>query len=280
MEAGVELSLLGKIISKAIYKIPEFCPRLKVIQYKIMPDHVHLIIQVLERLDKHIGYQIAGFKTEIANKWRKIAGNQKAQVFTDNYNDKIIFSFRSLDDVVKYVKQNPYRLAVRQARPYFFQSERGFDIDGRDMIGYGNPFLFRNPFKYPVIVHRADTEDRIQSKLENCRNHVLNNGIIVSAFISAREKEIRDCVINSGGKIILISAEPFMGRKKPHKMLFDLCAEGRLLILTPVDYLSFPRREHPTREQCLDMNNLAKKLSGWKDEDEEKEKKMKMPVQD
>lgn len=269
-EAFVKYSLLGKLIAKAIFNFQDVCPKIQVIQYKIMPDHVHLIIEVTERLENKVGNEIGAFKTGIANNWRKIKSNPDAQVFTDNYNDKILFSFRSLKDVIEYVKSNPYRLAVRQHRPDFFVSNRIVEIGERKMLAYGNLFLFRNPFMSSLVVHRADTQKVFDDKLEKCRYHTLNNGVIVSPFIAAREKEIRDCVIKSGGRIILISAEGFGGRKKPYKMLFDLCAEGRLLILTPVDYLRLPRREHPTRGQCLDMNNLAIELA--KDQPEENQK--------
>lgn len=257
----VELSPLGAIIENEIRNFSSHHRSIRVIEYIVMPDHCHMLIQVKERLDRPIGNAIGGLMTGISNIWRELNQNPALSVFEEGYNDRIIYSFMSLDVICSYIRQNPYRLAVRRARPAFFRKHRNILAGGREVQAYGNLFHLRNPFKYPLIVHRADDERSFRGKLEECLYHALNGGVIVSAFISRREKEIRKAIEQAGGRIILIHGRPLAEKEKPAKHDFDLCCEGRLLMISPVEYLSIPKSDHPSRTQCLAMNSLASSIA-------------------
>lgn len=261
---SVVYSSLGKIIENAVWNITKHNPKIKVLQYIIMPDHVHILIEVISRLEKPIGNEIGGFKTGISNTWRNLVNDNGIKVFETGFNDKIIYPDRNLDDVFKYIQQNPYRLAVRRMRPDFFQKQRNIFVDGREIQAYGNLFHFRNPFKYALVVHRNDSEAQFFQKLEDCIYYAANGGIVVSAFISPREKEIRKCIEEIGGKIMLINNRPIEDRGKPARHDFDLCSQGNLLIVSAMDYLSLPKTEHPSRSQCLDMNSLAIQIAKFR----------------
>lgn len=254
-------SLLGKIIEDAIWNIPKFNAKVRVLQYIIMPDHIHLLIQVISRLEKPVGNVIGGFKAGISNTWRQWRNDRSVNIFEEGFNDKIIYPDRELNDIFDYIRQNPYRLAVRWMRPVFFQKERNIFIAGREVQAYGNLFHFRNPFKYALVIHRKDTEAEFNQKLDDCIYYAANGGIVVSAFISPREKEIRKIIEDIGGKIILIHDRPIENRGKPARHVFDLCVQGNLLMVSPMDYATLPKTEHPSRSQCLDMNSLAEKVA-------------------
>ncbi len=260
--AGVTVSLspLGCIIEKEIKDFNTHHPKIAVLDHIVMPDHIHMLIQVRERLSKPVGTALGGLKTGISQIWREYIGNPDARVFDTGFNDKIIYSFRLLKDVSQYIRQNPYRLAVRRCRPDFFRKTRDLEIAGRKIQAYGNLFLFRNPFKTPLIVHRADSEQVFNDKKEACLTTAINGGVVVSAFISPREKEILKEVEAIGGRVIKIHHQPFGDRDKPALHDFERCAAGQLLLLSPADYATQPSCEHPTRAQCLDMNALATTL--------------------
>ncbi len=116
---------------------------------------------------------------------------------------------------------------------------------------YGNHHLLDNPFKEQVIVHRADTAEQFERNKEKWLYTAANGGILVSPFISRREKEIRREAEELGGRFILIANRPFGDREKPVGKDFGLCAEGRLLIIAPQSPLDF------SRSACLQMNTLA-----------------------
>lgn len=263
MPNGVRLTLsaIGEIIENEIKDFSIHHPEIRVIDYIVMPDHIHLLIHVKERLNRAVGSAVGGLMTGISKIWRELNHNPDLNVFEEGYNDRIIYSFISLDSVCSYIRHNPYRLAVRRQRPDFFKKERHIYIEGREVQAYGNLFHLRNPFKYPLTIHRADDDRIFNQKMQDCLYYSANGGIVVSAFISQREKQIRKAVEDAGGRIILVSDRPFEDREKPARHDFDLCAQGRLLIISPMDYRSLPQSEHPSRSQCLDMNALAEKIS-------------------
>lgn len=241
----VELSPLGKIIREEIFALPKFHPIIRVEQYIIMPDHVHMLVRVMERSPKHLGYYIGNLTGAV---------NRRQPAFEPGYNDKFIHPGRSLDDVYQYIRQNPYRLAVRQQHPEFFRKSRNLTIGNQSVQGYGNLFLLRNPFKYNLVIHRSDTDNDYRQKLEHCKYLAENGGVIVSPFISPREKQIRKEVEELRGRIIVVHDRVFTEREKPARHDFNLCCNGQLLLIAPT---TIDRHEHPTRSQCIAMNNLA-----------------------
>lgn len=56
-----ELSELGERIETEILNIPKYHPEIKILRFVIMPDHIHIVIGVMERLKKKLGYELAGF---------------------------------------------------------------------------------------------------------------------------------------------------------------------------------------------------------------------------
>lgn len=52
---------LGEKVNEELIGIPSFHPQLKILQYIIMPDHIHFVLQVKERLKRKLGYELAGF---------------------------------------------------------------------------------------------------------------------------------------------------------------------------------------------------------------------------
>ncbi len=121
---------------------------------------------------------------------------------------------------------------------------------------YGNMHLLANPFKESVVCHRADAGTSKEKNLEtNWMYTASNGGVLVSAFISGKEKEIREKVEEAGGRIILISNEAFGERYKPGGRNFQLCEEGRMLIIAPMTSLA------GCRQTYLLMNSLAEWIS-------------------
>lgn len=253
----IELLPLGKLIQSAIHSIPDFEPHIRVYQYIIMPDHVHILLSVEEHLDRAFGIFIRGLKTQVANRWRSITNDPSATVFEPDFNDRIVYSFRNLNDIFSYIRHNPYRLAVRKMRPEFFERSRQLKIENKEMQAYGNLFLLRNPFKYALIIHRKDSDSDFEHKRKNCLHHALNGGVVVSAFISPREKALRKEIEDNGGRIIVLHNRPFSAKEKPARHDFDLCAKGRLLLIAPQNFTG----KTLTRSQCLELNALAQSLA-------------------
>ncbi len=108
----VALSPLGNLIAKEIRAIRNYTPEIEIYQYIVMPDHIHILLNVKTRMEKPLGFVIGNLTGRIGRKWRELTGDQEMRIFDEGYNDRIIYTHRSLDAVFKYIRHNPYRLAA------------------------------------------------------------------------------------------------------------------------------------------------------------------------
>ncbi len=60
--AWIKKSPLGMEVKRAWNNIPNHHPQIKLLSLCIMPDHIHGILQVKERLPRHLGHVVNGFK--------------------------------------------------------------------------------------------------------------------------------------------------------------------------------------------------------------------------
>jgi len=244
----IEASEIGRGIKSALRDIALIDSLLRLLQYSLMPDHLHLLLSVEDTLDEHLGVKIAKFKV-LAN-----GRCGASRLFEEGYNDQIITHRRDLTTVFRYIRENPYRLAVRRERPEYFSRVNEIRVAERRFSAYGNLLLLKNPFKEQVVVHRRDEVRVRAANLSRWIYTASNGGVLVSPFISEAEKEIRRRAEENGGRIILISNEGFGERGKPVGHDFSQCERGNLLILTPTAPALPPTL---TREACLAMNALA-----------------------
>lgn len=247
----VKASTVGKAIKDALREITNIHPALKVYQYALMPDHLHLLLSVEEPLDEILGRKLAAFKVMV----NKIADTP--QVFDKGFNDQILTTSRNLSVIYDYLRENPYRLAVRFANPDFFDRQDQIKIGDCFYSAYGNLHLLDNPFKVQVVIHRADSAETRKINHDIWLHTGANGGVLVSPFISKDEKAIRNEAEAMGSRIILITHESFPERFKPSAHDFDLCAEGRLLIIS----LGLPSKTQLSRAHCLQMNALAEAIA-------------------
>lgn len=238
----------GRMIADMLYHIGNIHPALQTEQYIVMPDHVHFVLWVQSVLPDPLGLYIARFKNSINE------ASSTNHIFEDGFNDQIVTNKRDLNAIFNYIRSNPYRLAVRRACPDFFIRCNNQTIGDTACQLYGNIHLLHNPFKDQVIVHRADNDQTFNANRDRWLHTAANGGVLVSPFISPREKSIRKEAESSGGKFILITNRPLAEREKPSGKDFVLCSQGHLLIIAPS--ISMPL----DRSACLKMNSLARTI--------------------
>lgn len=255
----VEESLLGRTISKAIFRLQYAFPVLQIYRFAIMPDHVHILLRVKDWTEKHLDHYIYALTENIATAYSYRTGRKVTvdNIFQPGYCDKPLLRNRSLDMLYRYIRENPYRLAVRRQFPQFFQRMRKLRIGDTECRAYGNLFLLRNPDKAAVkISSKFSPEETAQKKAA----WLYNSGrgtILVSPFISPAEKAIRTEAEARGANIILITHEAIGDRFKPADHDFALCTQGRLLIIASI----LPGATTLTRAICLRMNALAEDIA-------------------
>ena len=163
----------GRHIKEALRKLPEIHPSLRLFQYALMPDHLHMLLSVESTLDEILGRKLAIFKVMV----NRLAGAE--HVFLKGFNDQIIGPNRKLDDIFRYLRENPYRLAVRRAHPESFRRITTMEIGGLPYSAYGNLQLLDNPFKEQVVVHRADDRDTRARNRERWLHCAANGGVLI-----------------------------------------------------------------------------------------------------
>lgn len=243
--------------------LPKKFPFLRIWQYVIMPDHIHFIIQIKEKillpLDAYI-WQMRVDMTQTARKRNFIPADVK-DIFEWGFNDQFLKTGRSLDRLFHYIAKNPYWYWQRKKHPEFFKNIQEMMVCGVKCSLYGNLGLLDNPFKYPVISHRADRlSGAIKRKMEEWDYAISNGGVLVSPFIHDDEKTFMRKAFENDGKVILISDTHFGPREKPYEALLEQCNKGNLLIISP-DMEGALGLNYPFRQGCLYRNALAEKIS-------------------
>lgn len=247
-------SSIGEIIESQILNFPNLCSSLQLLQYVIMPDHIHLAIFVREYLPRVLGNYIGMMKVKCGQLIRAEFPLLE-HVFTPDFHDRYLRPHHHLSTIIEYIRQNPYRLLVRRFNPDYFNRINNIEIGGSLWQAYGNLQLLDNPFKAPVVIHRSDSDILKSNKQRRWKHLAENGGVLVSPFISPEEKSVRRQCEQTNGKIILLSNVPFGEREKPSSHDFELCAQGLLLILSPMASLA------SGRETFLYLNAFAESIS-------------------
>lgn len=135
-----------------------------------------------------------------------------------------------------YLDDNPRRLLLKRQNPQLFTVLYGMTIAGHECQVVGNHFLLNIPDKMAVIVHRRYTEEENMRLREEWLACGERGGVLVSAAISRKEKEVLREAMDRGYRIILLRENGVHSYYKPSGESFDACSEGRLLQISPWVY--------------------------------------------
>lgn len=264
-----QLTTLGGFLLNRLNKFSSDNPSITIYRKVIMPDHIHLIISINEKLPQHLGKYLAKFKREsfLEAVDSEIIPPTIESIFDRGYNDQFLRSGRSLKILKDYVDENPYRYWLKHINPEFFKRIRNVSICDVNAHLYGNVELLKNPFICPVVYHHRYSESEWEGIKEGFRYTIYNGGVIAGAFVHNKEKEILKEAREAKGKIILISNRQIGEREKPGGSFFHLCGEGLLLIISPEIPEGLNRFEKTilgkeiSRSECLFMNDLAERIA-------------------
>lgn len=265
-KASARFCPLGQVIRRSLKEFQEINSNIGILQHAIMPDHVHFIVRIKETLEQSLGIYLARLKVDILHKAReeKAISPNINSIFTKNYNDSYLHPKRSLQDLISYVKTNPWRYWEKKNHPEFFTRIDEYILSDERCRVYGNIRLLENPFIYPVIYHRRYT-GQTWDRFCKIYSYVIDNGgVLVGSFVNPNEKKILDESLASGGKIILFQDIPDSPRWKPYKRNFELATAGNFLQIHPYRLKEInPTRklnEKYSRAECLFMNKLGESL--------------------
>ena len=173
--------------------------------------------------------------------------------------------YSQLPNTIRYLDMNPQRLATKRLKPGFFRVQQNIAIGSRSYSGVGNIALLAAE-SYDVVHVRSmmvraaeQGEDKSLRDYMNSRVLLARKGtVMVSPFVSPQEKQVLEVLLREGHLIICLADNGFREYYKPVDMLFDACASGRLLILSPWPYDSGKR--HISRADCVALNQMAEDI--------------------
>ena len=288
-KALIERTALGNAVVDELYVMCRHYPMIRIIQFCLMPDHLHAVIHVTQTMDTSIRSVVRGYWQGVKKLGRahtlSVAaelnsatmneGNGSAATMNEGGYPFPVFTERpfirplsrcgQLQTMIHYVRMNPQRLATKRLKPGFFRVQKDVEIGPRRYDGVGNVALLMEAAYAPVHVRHiwvekaqhGDSKD-LRDYKNSCVLKARNGAVMVSPFISPDEKQVMRVLLQEQHPFILLTDNGFRDYYKPADILFDACAAGRLLILSTWPYDGGKR--HISRADCMALNQMAEEI--------------------
>ena len=269
----IELSPLGIKVKESLERMPQVEPKIELVCYSIMPNHIHFIIAVRGELSRPIGTIIRSFmgatsrslhmlKAEGKIQWNTAAASiarkastEKPSLWQPGYCIGICHTEQKLHTRIGYVIENPFFGILETERHDFMKRTMMLTIKGRRYSGYGNMLLLKEPDRLQVFCHRNHpvthepyhlTQDFMEEK-QAILNAAADGVVIITPGISPGEADIMWSVLQNGGNVINIQQEeiPISDKWHPEKERRIYCSQGQMLVLSVHDL------PHQTFYDCM-----------------------------
>ncbi len=294
-KARIERTALGNAVVDELYVMGRHYPAIRILQFCLMPDHLHAVIHVTQTMDTSIRAVIRGYwqgvkkhgraytlavaaelnsgasvlNTETINeapgRMQAGEGGYPFPVFTERPFIRPLSRRGQLHTMIRYVQMNPQRLATKRLKPGFFRVQKDMGVGGRKYDGVGNVALLMAEHFEPVHVRSAMVRaaeqgdpEPLRSYMNGCVLSARRGAVMVSPFISPQEKLVMKVLLQEQHPFVLLTDNGFRDYYKPADELFDACAEGRLLILSP--WLYDGGKRHISRSECVALNGMAEEI--------------------
>jgi REP element-mobilizing transposase RayT len=263
----MELSPLGKKVEDCWHQIPVVHPEVELIALQLMPDHLHGILFVREKLDRPMGKILLGFKQGCNKAYRELfpeaaaafsASRSRGLLFAHGYNDKILLREGQLQHWIDYLRDNPRRLLMKRERPDLFRVQRGLTVGALQFSAIGNRFLLNRPLLVQVQCSRRLTDEQIQEVTDSFLFQARMGAVLVSPCISKGEKHVMRSAFEEGLPLIILQENGFTELAKPGGRRMEACMRGQLLLLAP--WAHHNEQLTISRNQCLQLNEMARQL--------------------
>ena len=261
--ATVRLNAFGQRVCMLLRGLPQFYAEkgyaLKVLATRVMPDHIHLVIQVLEPLPRSIGTVVRGFKSACTSIYKREyyrGGENAAKVHEDEnaakvhegenaangtfkhfdrifavsssiwqpdkayYHERILHAPGQLRHMIDYVKDNPRRLWLKKHNPTLFKLHRRTQAHGLLFTSLGNHFLLDWPDRQMVELSRNAPADEVEQRLGEALAAAKNGAITYTAAISKGEQLIARTLRQQGFPLVILLNDGFPKEGSSHERYF------------------------------------------------------------
>jgi REP element-mobilizing transposase RayT len=276
----VVLTELGLRVSDEWWGIPNYYPQIEIKALQVMPDHLHGIIFIKEKMEKDLSRVIRGFKTGCHRAFRELfpdvqsvatqsqqtgqqqrgqRGRSQGLLFETGFNDKLLLHEGQLQRWTDYLHDNPRRLLMKREQPQLLRPFFNLRQGSHSYNGIGNRELLSAPLRMAVRVSRRLTGQQLEAEVARYLDAARRGAVLVSPAISPGEKRVMREAFDLHLPTIVVLRNGFTPLSKPHGEQFDACAQGRLLMLSAWEHTN--ERVTLTASDCQQMNLMAIELS-------------------
>lgn len=282
-EGRIVPNAVTEAFERAIADFPRQWPWVESLSpHVIMPDHLHLLVKLGRpgATPVALGTAVAQLKKRLREAYWGVVGFARAApaalmeresapatpprpIFAPDFHDWIVKKDGQLETFRRYILENPERAARRRTNRRFFTRARQIEWRGATYWAYGNEALLALPVIVAIKGHRGLAGALPRPAGSGTRDWLLAaagrigpGGAGVSTFLSPLEKEAAAAIEKAGGARIVLSMQGFGERWHPCREDERLCAEGRLLFLSP-----YPPQE--AKLSRAEMHHRAHELVDW-----------------
>ena len=242
---NIILTELGQKVAEEIKRIPTYngAESIEIYSYVIMPDHVHILLHIHEHLPRHLGYYIRWFKKQCTYIGLALAlpsARNHSPLFAPDYHDRLLKGKNQLSHMVRYIQDNPRRLALKRANKDLFRIRQNQLINTIPCTVLGNIFLIEHPLRQVLQCSRRLTQEQIDNLKADCLREAADGTVYVTAAISEGEKQIARALREAGFPLMILLEKGFPAPDDPHYnyfkpqgVYFEACAAGKLLLIEP-----------------------------------------------
>jgi len=323
IKARVVASEQGEAVRGCWREIAAQWPGVRPLGCQLMPDHFHGILFVERRQEKTLGNIVGSFKSKSSSRVKQLlaargqeqdaacgqeqdggasgtgregggscASSRATGLWSPGYQDTILFHEGQLDNMFRYLADNPRRRAIKALFPELFKVVDEIAVALAVGRGYfaaiGNRFLLelplaqvqvsRSDFGYrrepkpggglkivrdekgePVVDFALPLYDEKKAELFAVAKH---GAVLISPCVSDGERQIAREALAAGLPLVTLANKGFAKLQKPSGRYFDACADGRLLMLAPAAWPYQPGEKPMTRFDATAMNRLCQWIVG------------------
>lgn len=248
------LTPAGISLQEAIEQWPTKYPQLVVAKYVVMPDHVHICVDVREYMEAGLSRAVASLMGMATKKLQLVD-----PFFKKGFNDRIAYTDDKWQRQLAYVDDNPRRYLIKKAYPDLFRRRWIISIGDWQYMAIGNILLLKNPDIEVVRFSHRFAPGVFEAKEREWQRCVENNGVLVSPFIHPKENAMQKYALDEGGAVIRICENGFAERFAPQGRDFDRVAEGRLLLIGAIEHNT--RSGFLTYGKAQGLNTVAERIA-------------------
>ena len=250
-----ELNVLGEAVAESLRTLGERYPGTEVIEFVVMPNHLHAILRIAQRQDNHehqLGFVIGRFKSWIAKVYRDLrAAGRAVNVGTTpwqrDYWERLVTSEEKLQAYRRYIQLNPEKWASDRFGPMTSYALGNIALLNRRFVGFvASQGVCASELRPRLLWRRkAGAEARLGVAGAEARhpdvggearhpNYDLHSEVVISTFTSAQERAVLGKLLMRGRRFVRIHPGGIPPREVLEPAVVRACELGSGLLISPV----------------------------------------------